>query len=257
MSILNLVNWRRATQVFLWTCVVILALNLLRLAFVRVSVPAAQAASPSPYTVLRVEKVFDKTGTIRFTHHYTEAVRSDGSRMKLGSTGSVQQREIYFSNGDFVVTDEVRGKKSTYPRAYLGVPGQRHPQQSCLTEEETRLGFVVVGEDDIAGYRALRIASTKGKRTVTSWRAAGFGCAVLRSRLDHEGGVSEQALAALVPGEPDMGLFRIPASFQEVPPSILLFSECPDTNAPCKSTLSESARKARDKGYYDLRAKTP
>lgn len=257
MSILDRMNWRRGAQFVLWTCVVILALNLLRLAFVHVSVPAAQAASPSPYTVLRIEKVFDKTGTVRFTHHYTEAVRSDGSRMWRGSTGSVQQREIYFSNGDFVVTDEIRGKKSTYPRAYRGVPGQRHPQQSCLTEEEIHLGFALVGEDDIAGYRALRIARTRGKSTVTSWRAPGFGCAVLQSRLDHESGVSEQALAALVPGEPDGGLFRIPASFQEVPPSILLFSDCPDPNSPCKSTLSESARKVRDKGYYDLRAKTP
>lgn len=254
MSTINTLKAKRAGQILLSIVAIALGFNFLRLVLVRHSPSSVHAASPYPYTVMRVEKVFDNTGNLKHIYHYTEASRSDGSRMWRGSTDSVDQREIFFANGDFVRTDEIHGRKSTYPQLYSGVPGQKHEHASCISQDESRLGYVLSGQETISGYRAYRIVRNGAKQTVTVWRAPDFGCAQIQFRLDHQTGITEQTLAALLPGEPDGALFRVAGSSQEVLPSILA-AGCAEVTPNCKSTLPEAVNARLDKNYGEVRGK--
>src|SRR5271165_4383520 len=111
---------RRNPKLLVWLAIAILALNAGRLMYRGLRPTKVRAASPVAYTVLRTEHVFDPAGALRSTNHYVEAVRSDGSKMWRGTTNSVQNRNIYFANGDFVLTSELIGKKSTFPKKFPG-----------------------------------------------------------------------------------------------------------------------------------------
>ena len=254
MSVLTFINWKRFGQFLLGSIIAILGANLGRLIYKASSVQAASATFP--YTVLRTESGFDQTGTLKYTNHYVEAVQSNGSWMWRGSTNEVQQRKLFFANGDEVRTNELLARKSTYPKQHAGAILRRNPQTSCFSEEDLKAGWTPSGQDSIGGHRAFRLVNTASKRTMTVWYALDAGCALLQQRFEHETGVTEQSLAALIPGEPDAAHFQIPASFQEVAPSGLF--ACSGTDSDCKSTpLPDYVGQRLDKRYSDKRAKAP
>lgn len=257
MPVLAPINWKRIRRVFLWSTMAVLAANLARLIYTGSEPAKALAAAPHvAYTVLRTETGFDQAGTPKYTNHYVEAVRSDGSRMWRGSTSDVQQRKMYFANGDEVRTNELLSRKSTYPKVHAGDLLQRNPQTSCFTAQDQSAGWALGGEDTIEGYRAVRLLHKTNHRTMTAWYALDAGCALLRQRFEHETGVTEQNLAALIFGEPDAALFQVSASFQEVTPS-RLFDVCSDAVGGCKSALPEAVKQRLDKRYVEARAQTP
>ncbi len=243
-------GWERSGRVLLWATIAILAWSAGRGVYRGFRPAPARAASTAAYTVLRTEKVFDNTGTLEFTNHYVEAVRSDGSRMRRSTTRDLQKREIYFANGDRVTTNELAGLKSTYPN--VGQPAPRDPKASCTTTEELASGRIIGGEDNIGGYRAVRLVNLLGASTLTMWYGLDLGCAVLQQRFQHETGITDQDLAAVIPGEPDAALFQLSASLKEVPPSRLF--ACPDGLPGC-TELSDRAQRRIDGQYYDARAK--
>ena len=140
--------------------------------------------------MFRTEKAFDRTGTLRYTNHYVEARRGDGSIMSSASTAVVQQRKIDYANGDEVRMNELAEKKSTYPKKYAVVPGQRDPQASCSRADDAVAGWVPSGEERIGGYRTIRMVHAGGQRTMTAWYALDAGCALLQFRFEHETGVT-------------------------------------------------------------------
>jgi len=253
------INWRRFGTLLFAAAGFILALNLGRLVYARIAPSHAGSALHVPYvpyTVLRTESGFDNTGTLKYTNHYIEAERSDGSTMWRFASDLVQQRKLDFANGDHVRTNEVAGRKSTYPKRFSGRPVQRTPQASCITDADRKSGWTLGGEDTVDGHRAIRIVYRSGRRAMTTWRALDAACAVLQLHFEHETGRTEQNLSALILAEPDAALFQVPASFQEVPPSELQ-DACSDAGIPCASTIPDSVRKRLDKTYSDLRSRTP
>jgi hypothetical protein len=249
MFILKSAVWRRNIRFVLWAGVTILALNAVRLAYRGVRPVVARAASPVSFTVFRTEQVFDAAGTLKFTHHYVEAVRSDGSKMWRGTTNDVQSRDIYFANGDMVQTNELAGTKSTFPKKYAGPPSPRDPNGNCATTEEINSHWTNEGTDTVGPYRAVRRVMDVGHgRRLTMWYGVDVGCAVLKQRLEHETGVTEQNLDAIILGEPDRALFQFPASLNELPPSQLFSCQ----GAAC-APLPDDFKQKIDKSYYELR----
>jgi hypothetical protein len=253
MSRLRNINWKHAGRIVLWAMVAILALNAGRLVYSGFRPSRARAASTVAYTVLRTENGFDHAGTLMYTNHYVEAVRSDGSKMWRGTTKDVQKRRIDFANGDHVVINELLARKSTYPKKSAGPPVPRDPKASCATTQELTSGWVIGGEDTIGAYRAVRMVYDSSPRTWTIWYSLDVGCAVLQLRLQHETGVTQQNLAAIISGEPDAALFQLSASSKEVPPSELF--DCSGVEGrPCME-LPDQTKQRMDNTYDDVRAK--
>jgi hypothetical protein len=209
------------------------------------TVRRARAAGTLAYTVSRTEQVFDQNGTLKFTHSYVDAVRSDGARMWRGTTGEQQARGIYFANGDYVRTSELTGRKSTYPKAYSAAPARRDPAASCVAPEEAVSGWRVAGEDTIGGYRAVRVVKSTPQQVITIWYAMDVGCAPLQSWFQHENGITKQNFTALVPGEPDLALFQVSPALTEGPPSML---PCSSGQNTC-SVFSPAAAQHEDSRY--------
>jgi hypothetical protein len=243
----------RSARFVLWAGVTVLALNAAWLVYTGLRPLKVRAAAPLTYTVLRTEQGFDQAGTLKYTNHYVEAVRSDGSKMWRGTTSEAQSRQIYFGNGDFVRTNDLQGRKSTYPKKYAGAPVPGDPKSHCGTAQESDPRWVNGGEEMIGGLRAARrTMHLGGSRTLTMWYGLDVGCAVVQQRFEHETGVTEQKLAALVPGEPDAALFQLSTVLKEVPPSEL--SDCSGKGSSC-TPLPEQFKERMDKDYNAIRAK--
>jgi hypothetical protein len=241
---------RRIRQIVLWSASAALALNLVTLA------PRpwrVRAASGQPYTVVRTESGFDKAGVLKYTNRYIEAQRSDASTLRQAVTSVENRRRIYFANGDQVLTNELLGRKSTYPKRYSEVPGQRNPQASCYTAADAKTGWVIDGEETIAGHQAVRLRLSGSNRTMVAWHALDVGCALLQLRFEHESGVTVQNLVSLTAGEPDPALFQVPASYQEAPPSSLYEPVCRDGRC---TSVPDSLQQRLDRNYYAVRARS-
>jgi hypothetical protein len=177
-------------------------------------------------------------------------------KFKLTHYPVVQQRRIYFANGDYVLTNEILGRKSTYPQKYSAVPGKRDPASSCNNSEiDATNGWSIEGTDNVGGFRTVRMASTNSGRSWKIWYALDVGCAVVQSRYEQDNAVTVQNLTSLAPGEPDPSLFQLPAAFQEVPPSDLYQPVCKD--GKCTAPLPDAQKQRLDKNYVDLRASSP
>jgi hypothetical protein len=175
--------------------------------------------------------------------------------MLRATTKHVQQRTIYFASGDFVKTSELKGKKSTYPKLYDGPQVRRDPAAGCVTaDQEHDPRWTMGGEDTIGGYRAARVVMHLGSmRTLTMWYGLEAGCALLQQRFQHETGVTDQNLAAVILGEPDAALFQVSASLKEGPPSELV--NCSDREGGTCTGLPDQYKQRVDKIYYDAQAK--
>ena len=245
------IDLKRVGKYFFWFALTALALNLGVSAYKILKPFKVRAASGAPYTVLRTETGFDKAGIPRYTNHYLEAIRTDGSTMKRVTTSVVQQRTIYFASGDEVLANELLGRKSTYPKRYSGVPLAREPQASCQNASDMKTGWVAHGVDVVGGYRTVRYVLPGPKRTLTAWYAPDAGCALLQLRLQHEDGVTVQNLTSIILGEPD-----VPDTLQEVPPSSLYEPICSGAASSTCSSVPESVKQRLDKNYYAVRVKT-
>ena len=246
------VDRRLAGAVIFWVVVALLALNAGRLVFTRPAHSQTQAPPTVAYTVMRTESVFDRAGVLKHTNYYVEAMRSDGSKMWRGATGAATDRKIDLASGDHVRTNETLGLKSTYPNLHGGAPVRRNPQAYCETSDDLKAGWVRGSLETVGGHQAVSMARGGSQRTMTVWYALDAGCAMLQLRSQHETGLTEQNLAALVLGEPDPALFQVPATFQEVPPS-RLHGACPEADSGCKS-LPDSVKNRLDAAYSRARA---
>jgi hypothetical protein len=244
-------RWETMKNVGFGVAALLLIANIARLYMASNHTVSAQTIYP--YTVIRTETVYDQFGKARLTHRYMEAVRSDGSKMWKGSTQEVQQRQVYFANGDEVRMNELAARKSTFTGASSGPAEQRSPMNSCLTSDNIKAGLRPDGTESVAGHKAIRVMSTQAKRTMTYWFAIDEGCALIRQRFEHETGVTEQNLSGIFAGEPDAGLFMIPFAFQEVLPSALF--SCADPGRTCKTPVPDAMREKMDRRYLQLNAK--
>jgi hypothetical protein len=231
----------------LWGIVTVLALNL-GWSVYKSSLSIQVHAAASGYTVVRTEKGFDAAGTLRYTNEHTEAVRGDGARMWSVSTPIERQRRIGFPDGSGVLINELSGKKSTYPKEFTALPIQRDPNNACASQFDLNMGIQFEGTDDISGYKSLRFGHTSGKRYWKGWYVQELGCALVKSRLEHESGVTVQDLSSLTVAEPNPSLFQVSASLIETPPSGVYGQDC-GGNSPCAS-LPDAVRERLDNRYY-------
>jgi hypothetical protein len=249
---MNRINSKLVLRALFWGVAAILAMNLGRLAYQGWKPLRARAAAAHSYTVIRTESGFDQAGTLKYMIQYIEAVRSDGSYVWKSTTPTVTQRKIYIANGDKILTNENIGKKTTYPHFFTGIPTPRDPASSCLPPQGN--GWVVDCTENVGGFRAVRLVSAGSKRTMTAWYALDVGCALLKTRFQHETGLTVSNLTSLRPGEPDAGLFQVDANFQETPPSGLYAPVCLE-DGRCTAPPPDNVRQNMDKNYAALRAK--
>jgi len=205
-----------------------------RFIHLRIKARAAQVDGPIPYTVTLRETVHNQ-GRATPGPEYTWAIRADGSRViRIVENGS--QRILNFASGVEVTINDANNTKSSIWRKDLASPEwQRDPKSKCLTslagKPMTTEPENLIGEETVSGYRTAKIV----RGGVTEWFALDYGCASVKDTWSFATGeVSEKALVALVPGEPDPELFEIPARAREVPPSERMLGrkkDCPDCDA--------------------------
>jgi hypothetical protein len=214
----------------------------------------AAVRRPIPYTVMLRETVRAPDGTITPGLEYTDAVRSDGSKL-MRSRGKGSQRIIYLASGFQVDTNDENNTKSSIKRQnHNPATWQRDPDSKCVNSlAGSSMTFppsdVFVGEESIAGYRTAKIAAGG----ITSWYALDYGCALVKQRWQFSAKeVSEKELVALSAGEPDPSLFDVPAHYREVPPSERLLG--PNKESPGCNEDSRKAFQDLDNDYYKRRA---
>ena len=187
----------------------------------RTNAQAVRGRGPIPYTVTVREIIHAPDGTTRVSREITEAVRSDGSIVYRNSTSKGSGRGLYFSSGLHLSTDEIHNTKTTMMNANPDPASSlRDPTSKCLNslagKPFTSPPETLLGEETIAGYRTVKIASD----IITKWHALDYGCALVKDRWDFSPTeFTEKELVALVGGEPDATLFDVPANYREVPPS--------------------------------------
>lgn len=213
--------------------------TVLTIVAIRWAVPAVSGNAPAmvPYTVVLAEALTAPDGTQRTAALRTIAVRFDGSTLQaFGAEGTNRVRHLDLATGARIKTnDALRLKSSTRgsPNAFL----QPNPELKCVARPRD----TVLGEDSVAGYRAVKLQS--GQPTV--WLALDYGCALLRQHVDSgDRGKSETELVVLTPGEPSPSLFHIPSDFREVAPS-LLHGSAGDCGPDCQRQNAID-----DKHYY-------
>jgi len=171
-----------------------------------------------PYTTVLQEYSIREDESNAPTQRVTFALRSDGSRLietvdNDGASGS-SERILEFANGERAyLMDSSRTKSTTYdPEQIRPDTWLLDPSHDCLSVKE-RPNEMVLGEESISGYRAVRVA----EGPVTRWLALDYGCAPVKEHADWGGGdASEKRLIALIPGEPSGTLFEVPSEFKEI-----------------------------------------
>lgn len=195
-----------------------LVLTILALATltVRIALPVVSGQAPRTraYTAVLVETLTGANGQQRVVALRTVAARSDGSTAEAwGAEGKNRARTIYYATGARIRVNDGLRLKTSY-RFPPDAHSQPKPDQNCLQRDAD----TVLGEEQVAGYRAVKLQSGE----VTAWHALDYGCALFRQHVDSgEKGRSETELVLFVPGEPSGMLFNVPNEFREVPPSLL------------------------------------
>jgi len=193
--------------------------------------------------------MIDGTGKGRPGALQTRAVRSDGSTLlALGSIGAGANgsRVIQFASGSRAQTDELQSKVSTTQSRPVKVDSFKDPASGCVRtfggEAWTTTPLAVVGQEQIAGYRATKVAVGNN---AYNWFAVDYGCALLKTRLEFgTQGASEFTMISFKPGEPDAFLFAVLSTFAEGPPTSLLrrSAKCPDCDAKLRERMAAEDR---------------
>jgi hypothetical protein len=246
---MNRARWKKVASVGLVIAAVAFAVNAFRLAVPRVRAQSTGVA----YTVILAETVFDAQGGQRPGILLTSAVRSDGSRVIRSGTDGASAREIRLASGRTVKVLERLKVKSTVAAPAVTAASLPDPASQCTKSFDGRPrshgGVEVLGEENIAGYRAVKVKN----RGETTWYALDHGCAAIRSRMEFgRGEASEKRLVALIPGEPDEALFLVPAGYQEGPPSVAR----PPMDAKCDASCQQGQNRwfaQMDAEYYKHR----
>ncbi|MGC2656730.1 MAG: hypothetical protein WA324_02055 [Bryobacteraceae bacterium] len=250
MSLRHAIQWVKPSGILACVGGVALLVSVAGLVCAWLRPTPARAASNLAYTVMRTEAGFDNAGMQRYTNYYVEAQRADGSKVFRATTKDVQNRELYFANGDHVRVNELMGAKSTYPGEGVPELAAKSPETSCVSKNELAQGWIVKEGETIGGYRTARSTRVTHDGTFMIWYGLDLGCAVLQLRYQHGNGVTEQTLTKVIPGEPDYALFQLSAALNEVPPSALL--KCSVANC---TPLPDDYKTRIDQRYYDARAK--
>lgn len=186
-------NFMRVATVGLFVTIVVLAVNVARLALPRIR---AQSITVVPYTVVLAETIVAPDGRRLPGPHQMWAVRSDGAVvLKFGSAGT-GSRQIRFASGIKVSTNDKRRAKSSV-QTPLDDSWVRDPREKCV---KTITGFQrsdesASGEVIVNGYRTVQVTQFDASR----WYALDYGCALVKHRVDHgELGSSELDLMTLM-----------------------------------------------------------
>jgi hypothetical protein len=242
---------RRVASYAVWGVTACLFANLVRLAIPLSSShrsPRVFVATPGPYTAILKEVVVKANGESIEAGRRTEALRSDGSYLLQVVAG---RRDLFLASGEVVTINDPLKVKTTTRTARTGqVLRDSSPMHGRDLRSSCRTGSTaaVIGESTVAGYRAVQVATDR----LNTWFSLDHGCALLKLRVDAASGKgrTETELVTLVPGEPDESLFRIPANYMEVSPSIYIAMTA-KKDSPCPFHLeTANAAKQADELYH-------
>ncbi len=271
MSTIN-VGWRKILRSIFVLFVLALAALGGRFMHARLKAQQERLGGPIPYTVTLRSVVHKPDGSATDGFDLIWAVRSDGSTVnrtvhkeRIEYVGQTQkkvaeaqvERTIHFASGTTVVFNELANTKtSTLAGNVNPAAWQRDPDSMCINSFAGKpmisTAEKIVGQETVAGYRTVKIMSNN----LTGWYALDYGCAMVKDNWDFGGKEStEKYLISLVGGEPEAGLFDVPAVAREVSPSERLMGSSGEC-ATCDLHAIEVLHKL-DKDYEAHRAIKP
>ena len=243
-------NLRTILGSVLVVLVAVLAAQGGRLLHLRVNAPSkaqnVRDRKHIPYTVTMREIIHAPDGTIKVSRNVVEAIRNDGSMLKMTSTDKGARRSLNFSSGLQVDTHDLDGTKTSRENLNSNSKRwQRDPGSQCMNAldgEPFDSDQIMVGEETIAGFRTVKI--TTG--IITSWHALDYGCAKVKDVWQFgPNEFTEKELVALNGGEPEANLFQVPANYREVSPSERVLGPNKDRR-PCNEAGVKALRKLDD-----------
>jgi hypothetical protein len=190
------IDSRKALTWTLGLAIISLGVNAGRLAYSRWGGQEARSSRPIPYTTILRETVHSPDGTTTVAADETFAVRSDGSfakrlahKKQIGGklVDSDSERTIYLASGIEIQVNDLANTKSTEASKVNLAKFQRDPSSKCINTFDgnppTPTPEVIIGEETVAGYRAVIITSTKASNWKW-WYALDCGCAEIKARID-------------------------------------------------------------------------
>jgi hypothetical protein len=173
----------------------------------------------SPYTVVVAEHNLNQAENRSSEGgRYTIALRSDGAtamvRESYRPVRVLSQRTLHFSNGQRLTIDDVREVFMESRRAQARLPESAN---NCLLTLRGRTE-TVVGEENVSGYRAVKIRIEDQYVPATYWRVPALSCASVRAevQLTNVGILSTKTPLSIEEGEPAEWIFEVQARYKRV-----------------------------------------
>lgn len=217
---------------------------------------SAQSKGRTPFTALKVTKLYDPNGIHRDTEIYLYAVRSDGSNVLVKQMAGNQLQ------GTKTITDVILKRKitvdpltestTTYPIRsddYL-LRFTRRPAR-CTDDPNPERG-TILGYEVVKVTRRIEDANIV---TIEEWVAPALDCYPLRSvtslraKDGTPGPRNEHEVVVVIPGEPEASLFEVPSNYTERSPSQVMSEWARRRGVQAVSP----AASALDEAYYRRR----
>jgi len=150
------------------------------------------------------------------------------------------------------ILSDTKATQTTGMPANQGV-NHDDPSTSCTTPVIGKLAFMktVVGSDVMLGQPVVHLRWQIKEDVMDNWEAPQLGCFVLKTVLTRNGAlVFNKEAASITAGEPDPGLFMVPADYTEMPPSAadaVFATKFLNGNSPPECVRQTQAR--RDSNY--------
>ena len=156
------------------------------------------------------------------------AVRSNGDSVKGqflprpdGKEYLIRSLSLRSEHKWVSILSDIKATQTTGMPANQGV-NHDDPSTSCATPVIGRTTFTrtIVGSDVILSHPVVRLQWQIKGDVMDSWEAPQLGCFVLKTVLTRNGAlVVNKEAVSITAGEPDPGLFMVPADYTEMPPS--------------------------------------
>ncbi|MBI4876581.1 MAG: hypothetical protein HY822_18240 [Acidobacteria bacterium] len=184
-------------------------------------------------TVVTQDKTLCGNGPAFNSIRFTTAFRQDGARVikteMLTRDGRADQvdRRIELSDGTNTPTHDEAAVMSRYKMNFDQLRLERlDPNHGCMTSGSgyPLLNAVLLGYEDVGGYKTAKIKLSGSDRQETSWLALDLGCVQIKRHIefyDNKGAVASQSdleLVSVTFREPDPILFDT-TGIRNVPPS--------------------------------------
>ncbi len=190
-------------------------------------------SAPRRTFTARLQQELVGVGVPTRTRNLFYAVRSDGSKVE-GTSRVYPDGRLYITRavslapeGKYVVVSEATESKTTWPLSLRAVAelksGPSDP--SCTVKADGPRQFRVIGSGTLLEYVVVKLEVERGLVRTEEWEAPALGCypmKVVYEWKDTNGNIesrTDTTVTSITLGDPDPGLFAVPGTYAEVPPS--------------------------------------